>query len=57
VLKLPKTEESKSFIVVDREGGHASIDCVLRVKELQIKESIEELRLSKTEVLKWTRVI
>jgi hypothetical protein len=57
VLKLPKPEESKSLIAVDREGGRASIDCVLQVKELQKKEIIEELILPKVEVPKWTRVI
>jgi hypothetical protein len=25
-LKLPKPEVSKSLIVIDREGGHASVD-------------------------------
>jgi hypothetical protein len=31
-LKLSKTEVSKSLIVVDREGGHASVDHELRGK-------------------------
>jgi hypothetical protein len=56
-VETPEPEEPKSLIVVDREGGHASIDCVLWVKLLQTKESIEELRLPKAEVSKWTRAI
>ena len=56
-VETPKPEDLKSLIVVDREGGHTSTDCVLWVKSLQTKASIEELRLMKDEVLKWTRAI
>jgi hypothetical protein len=56
-VETPEPEELKSLIVVDREGGHASTDCVLWVKSLQTKASIEELRLPKDEVSKWTRAI
>jgi hypothetical protein len=52
-LKLPKPEVSKSLIVIDREGGHVSIDHELREKSLQAKASVEELKLPKFESLKF----
>jgi hypothetical protein len=57
-LKLLKPEVPKSLIVVDREGGHASVDRELQGKALQEKVSIEELKLlnfeaSKPEEPKW----
>jgi hypothetical protein len=38
-------------------GGHVTIDHGLRVKALQEKASIEELKLLKAEVPKWTRAV
>jgi hypothetical protein len=44
-LKLSNPEVSKSLIAIDREGGHASVDCELWGKALLEKESVEELKL------------
>ena len=52
-LKLSKPDVSKSLIVVDREGGHASVDRKLREKALRAKASVEELKLPKPEEPKW----
>jgi hypothetical protein len=51
-LKLPKSKVLKPLIVVDREGGHASVDRELWEKALQEKMSVEDLKLSKFKALK-----
>jgi hypothetical protein len=51
-LKLSKPDVSKSLIVVDREGGHASVDRKLREKALRAKASVEELKLPKSKAPK-----
>jgi hypothetical protein len=38
-LKLPKAEVSKSLIVIDHEGGHASVDRELWEKALGKKRA------------------
>jgi hypothetical protein len=43
----------KSLIVIDCEGGHASVDRELWEKVLWAKVSIEELKLLKLKEPKW----
>jgi hypothetical protein len=52
-LKLPKAEVSKPFIVIDREGGHASVDRELWEKEIHAKVSVDDLKLPKPEEPNW----
>jgi hypothetical protein len=56
-LKFMKPEESKSLIVIDREGGHTSVDYELWVKSFWEETIMERLILSKAKVPKWTRFI